>query len=54
MHQPSRTPGLIGLAAMELERETTLGRTVELRTYGDLSPFFRDQVVAMGRVLYTA
>jgi uncharacterized protein len=49
-----RTPGLIHLAKMELELESLLGREVELRTYEDLSRFFRDDVAAQARTLYAA
>ena len=50
-----RTPGLIRLAAMELELSGLLGgREVELRTYGDLSPRFRDDVRATATPLYVA
>ena len=31
---------------MELELEAVLGRAVELRTYEDLGPSFRDEVAA--------
>ncbi|MGF1647234.1 MAG: nucleotidyltransferase family protein [Kineosporiaceae bacterium] len=48
------TPGLIRLAQMELELEDLLGRPVELRTYEDLSPYFRDDVAAHARPLYAA
>jgi uncharacterized protein len=51
---PGRTPGLIQLAQMELELETVLGRPVELRTYEDLSRYFRDKVAATARPLYAA
>lgn len=49
-----RIPGLIHLAQMELELEATLGRPVELRTYEDLSRYFRDKVAATARPLYAA
>lgn len=52
--QPGHTPGLLHLAHMELELEAVLGRQVELRTYDDLSPYFRDQVAATARPLYAA
>lgn len=52
--RPGRTPGLIQLAQMELELETVLGRPVELRTYEDLSRYFRDKVAATARPLYAA
>ncbi len=51
---PDRTPGLLRLAEMELELEAVLGREVELRTYEDLSPYFRDDVAATARLLYAA
>ncbi|MGH8932161.1 MAG: nucleotidyltransferase family protein [Egibacteraceae bacterium] len=49
-----RTPGLLHIAEMELELEAVLGRQVELRTYEDLSRYFRDHVAATARVLYAA
>lgn len=51
---PGRTPGLIQLAQMELKLEAALGRAVDLRTYEDLSRYFRDQVAAMARPVYAA
>ncbi len=52
--EPGRTPGLFALSAMERELESTIGRVVDLRTYYDLSRYFRDNVVATARVLYAA
>lgn len=52
--QPGRTPGLLHLAQMELELENVIGREVELRTYEDLSRYFRDDVAATARLLYAA
>jgi uncharacterized protein len=52
--EPGRTPGLLGVAKLELELQELLGREVDLRTVGDLSPYFRDDVVAAARVLYDA
>lgn len=52
--KPGETPGLLRLAQMELELEAALGRQVELRTYEDLSRFFRDEVAAIARPLYAA
>jgi predicted nucleotidyltransferase len=44
---PDATPGLLRLAQMELALSALLGgREVELRTYEDLSPLFRDEVRA--------
>ena len=53
--EASRTPGLIRLAGMELELSSIFGgREVELRTYEDLSRYFRDQVRASAAQLYGA
>ena len=53
--EPGRIPGLLRLAAMELELGRLLGnRDVELRTYEDLSRFFRDEVRAAATPLYDA
>lgn len=52
--QPGHAPGLVGLAAMELELGALIGREVELRTYYDLSRFFRDTVRDSARELYAA
>ena len=51
---PGHAPGLLGLAALELELEALLGREVELRTRSDLSPYFRDSVTESSRLLYAA
>ncbi len=45
---------MLRLAQMELELEAVLGREVELRTYEDLSPYFRDTVAATARPVYAA
>jgi predicted nucleotidyltransferase len=52
--QPDPTPGLFGIARLELELRELLGREVDLRTAGDLSPYVRVEVVATARVLYDA
>ena len=51
---PGRTPGLLHIAQMELELEAVVGRQVELRTYEDLSRYFRDGVAATARPVYAA
>lgn len=51
---PSVRIGLFGIAGMELELAELLGRRVDLRTAGDLSPYFRDEVVAHARLLHAA
>lgn len=52
--EPGRTPGLLGIAQLELELGDLLGRSVDLRTLGDLSRYFRDEVAATARPLYDA
>ena len=48
-----RVPGLIGIAAMEIELADLLGgRRVDLRTAPDLSRYFRDEVVRTAEVQY--
>lgn len=50
-----RIPGLLRLAQMELAlSELFGGREVELRTYQDLSPLFRDEVRSSAVPLYEA
>lgn len=51
---PGRTPGLLAIAAMEIEFGELFGREVELRTVNDLSRYFRDEVAASARELYAA
>src|SRR5438105_3466651 len=52
--EPGRTPGLLRMAGLELQLRELLGRDVDLRTAGDLSRHFRDEVSASARVLYDA
>lgn len=43
--ETGRTPGLLGLAGMELELGEMFGRKVDLRTPEDLSRYFRQSVL---------
>ena len=43
---PGHTPGLLGLAGMEIEISERMGRKVDLRSAEDLSRYFRDEAVA--------
>lgn len=52
--EQGRVPGLLHLAALELELAELLGREVDLRTPGDLSRLLRDEISASSRVLYAA
>jgi predicted nucleotidyltransferase len=51
---PAHMPGLLAVAAMELELSDIVGRKVELRTARDLSKHFRDEVVRTAEVRYAA
>jgi uncharacterized protein len=51
---PGRVPGLVRLAAMEIELSTILGRKVDLNTSGFLHPRFREQVLESAVVYFEA
>lgn len=51
--EPDRIPGLLGVAGMELTlSELFAGQKVDLRTAEDLSPYFRQEVLAKAEVQY--
>ena len=51
--EPSRIPGLFGIAGMELELSGLFsGRKVDLRTPEDLSRYFRQEVLDTAEVQY--
>ena len=51
--EPEHIPGLLDIAGMELELSHILGgRKVDLRTAGDLSRYFRDEVIRTAKVQY--
>jgi predicted nucleotidyltransferase len=50
--EAGHVPGLIRLAGMERELSELIGRKADLRTAGDLSRYFRDEVVAAAVVQY--
>jgi hypothetical protein len=51
--EPEHVPGLLRLAAMERELSAMIGgRRVDMRTPGDLSRYFRDDVIAQAVVQY--
>jgi uncharacterized protein len=53
--RPEAAPGLLRIAQMELELSALLGgREVDMRTYEDLSRYFRDTVQAEATTLYAA
>jgi predicted nucleotidyltransferase len=45
-------PGLLDLAGMELELSEAVGRKIDLRTPGELSRYFRDEVKSNAQVEY--
>jgi len=51
---PAHIPTLFGIAGMEIELTEMRGRKVDLRTPGDLSRYFRDEVVRTAEVQYVA
>lgn len=51
---PAHIPTLFDIAGIEQELSRLLGRKVDLRTAGDLSRYFRDQVLAEAEVQYEA
>lgn len=50
--EPGASVGLIRLGGIEVELSELLGRQVDLRTPGELSPYFRDRVLAEAEVRY--
>lgn len=52
--EPGKTPGLFGLAEMEIELSEIVGRKADLRTPEDLSRYFRDEVLREAKVQYAS
>ena len=50
--EEGQTPSLLGMAGLELDLTSLLGRKVDLRTAAELSQYFRDEVVNSAEVLY--
>lgn len=50
--EPGHTVGLLRMAGLEIELSEVLGRKADLRTPGDLSRYFRDEVVRTGEVQF--
>jgi uncharacterized protein len=44
--------GLIALSGMEMELENIIGRKVDLSTEGFISPYFRENVIAVAEAAY--
>jgi predicted nucleotidyltransferase len=53
--EPDRVPGLLGIATIEAELSALAGRRqIDLRTAGDLSRHFRNEVVQQAMPQYEA
>ena len=52
--EPGHVPGLIALSAMERELSGILGHKADMRTPGDLSRYFRDEVLHDAVAVYDA
>ena len=53
--ESGRKPGMLGMATIESELSELLGgRRVDLRTYEELSRYFRDEVLREAEVQYAA
>ncbi len=50
--EPDAVPDFLSLVEMEEELTSLVGRRVDLRTAGDLSRYFRDDVVRTAEVQY--
>jgi predicted nucleotidyltransferase len=50
--EPGYAPGLITLAGMEIELSKIVGRKVDMRTPGDLSRYFRQEVLDSAEAQY--
>ena len=50
--EEGQTPGLFSSVRMEMELSEALGRKVDLRTPGDLSRYFRDEVIRNAKLAY--
>ncbi len=50
--EPDHVPGLFSIVRMEMELSEALGRKADLRTPEDLSPYFRDEVMASAELQY--
>jgi predicted nucleotidyltransferase len=52
--EPGAAVGLLALSKMEMELGELVGRKADLRTAGELSRYFRDDVVDGAALLYAA
>ncbi|MBA4261800.1 MAG: nucleotidyltransferase [Comamonadaceae bacterium] len=52
--EPGHAPSMFGLVRMEAQLGDMLGQKVDLRTPGDLSRYFRQDVIDTAQVQYAA
>jgi predicted nucleotidyltransferase len=52
--EPGKVPSLLGMAELEIELSAMLGRQVDLRTPGDLSRYFRSEVMEKAVLQYAS
>ncbi|MEI6499911.1 MAG: nucleotidyltransferase domain-containing protein [Armatimonadota bacterium] len=52
--EAGKEPSLFGMSQMERELSEIVGRQVDLRTPEDLSPYFREKVVAGAERVYAS
>lgn len=52
--EPGHAPSMFGLVRMETQLSDLLGQKVDLRTPGDLSRYFRQDVIDTAQVQYAA
>lgn len=50
--ETTHTPNLFDLVDMESELSDIVGRHVDLKTPNDLSPYFRNEVIASAKTIY--
>ncbi len=50
--EPGKGPGLITMAAMEIELSELIGRKVDFLTPGFLSPYFKERVLREAQSVY--
>ena len=50
--EKKHTPHLFGLIGMESELSDIIGYSVDLKTPNELSPYFRDDVLAKAKTIY--
>lgn len=52
--EPEHIPSMFGMVRMESELTQLLGKKVDLRTPGDLSHYFRQEILDTAQVQYAA